>query len=491
MKKTTIIVFLMFGLSILLSSCNASEKEMTGTSLDPKNPVLITLWHYYVGDNKIALENLVDRFNQTLGVEKGVIVVPEAKGSVIELEDAITKSANGVINSEPMPDVFSAYPDKAFEIRQLGKLCDLSAFFSEDEKLSYVKEFLEEGMFDDTSLFIIPVAKSTELLYVNATSWREFTASSRMNQEKLTTWEGVYEVARAYYQWTDAKTPEKRWDGKSFLGFDSVANFIIVGNHQFGCELIDSEKQQVVLDRAILRKLFDSYYTGMSLGYFNAVGKFRSDDIKTGDLVAYVGSSSGAVYFPTWIEQNNQQLPIELLPLPYPNFNGENVCAIQQGAGMCVTKSTPKEQEGAVEFLKWFTAEEQNLKFTMTTGYMPVQSSAYQTAKFDEQLSKLETGDRIKQNVASVYGIVSDQVIGEDTYAVRPFEESYEVRILFQDTLIRMAESGRNTADSLKHQGMSENKIVAALDLDACFDQWMNQICKNLDSWGVSYSEKT
>lgn len=490
MKRKIKTVLLIFFVSILLSSCTASNKEKSSTSLDPQRPVLITMWHYYVGDNKIALENLVDRFNQTVGMEKGVIVVPQAKGSVIELEEAITDSANGAMNAEPMPDIFSAYPDKAYEIDKLGKLCDLTAYFSKEERDLYVKQFLEEGMFDGKRLLIIPIAKSTELLYVNATAWNEFSFSRDLNQESLSTWEGAFETARAYYQWIDHKTPGTMWDGKSFLGFDSVANFIITGNKQLGIDIIDSNKQQVVLDHKILRKMFDTYYGGMCLGYFNAVGKFRSDDIKTGDIVAYIGSSSGAVFFPTWIEKNNKQIPIEFLPLPYPTFDGGKYCAIQQGAGICVTKSTREQEEASVEFIKWFTAEKQNLEFAMTTGYVPVQSSAYQSAEFESQLRKLQSGDHMQQNVASVYEMILDQEIGQDTYAVKPFAESYAIRVLLQNTLINLTNEGCDVADSLKAKGMSEKAILASLNLDSHFEQWLHQICTELDELGVSYIEK-
>ncbi|PKM42225.1 MAG: sugar ABC transporter substrate-binding protein, partial [Firmicutes bacterium HGW-Firmicutes-6] len=122
MKRKIKLVGLVLSVLILLTACSAGEK----TALDPKNPVSITLWHYYVGDNKIALETAVDAFNKSVGSEKGVVVNAVAKGSVSELEKAVTDSAKGVINAEAMPDLFSCYPDKALEINELGKLCDLN-----------------------------------------------------------------------------------------------------------------------------------------------------------------------------------------------------------------------------------------------------------------------------------------------------------------------------------------------------------------------------
>ena len=39
---------------------------------------------------------------------------------------------------------------------------------------------------------------------------------------------------------------------------------------------------------------------------------------------------------------------------------------------MIVTKSTKEKEYASVEFLKWLTAPEQNIKFVSETGYLPV-----------------------------------------------------------------------------------------------------------------------
>lgn len=491
MKKKLLAVCLGMSLFILLTACSSGKIGGQGKSvLDPKNPISVTLWHYYVGANKTALENEVDQFNKSEGSEKGVVVNAVAKGSVAELEKAVTDSAKGVINSEPMPDLFSSYPDKGFEIDQLDKLCDLNDYFSKDEQELYVEEFLNDGKFHGERLLSIPIVKSTELLYVNKTAWNEFAAATGLNEKKLATWEGVYEAARAYYQWTDAQTPETPWDGKSFMGVDSVANFVIIGNKQLGVEVIDGKDQKAVLNHADLRKIFDLYYGGMSLGYFNAVGKFRSDDIKAGDLIAYVGSSSGAAYFPAWIEKNNTQAPIDFLALSYPVFNGGTPTAIQQGAGMSVAKSTPEKQEGAALFLKWFTSEEQNIPFAMTTGYLPVEIAAYKNSEFNASLESMRSGETAEKNVAVVYEIALNQIMESQTYSSTPFNGSYNVRTILEKSLMTMGESGRQSAGALKEQGMTEVEILQALDMDARFNEWLTSIRSQLDGLNIPYTEE-
>lgn len=456
--------------------------------LDPKNPVTLTLWHYYIGENQQALEEVVSRFNQTLGMENGVIVTPVAKGSIAELEEAVTNSAMGVINAEPMPDIFSAYPDKTMEIDALGKVCDLTPYFSAEEKALYVEDFLQDGIFSEDRLLLVPMVKSTELLYVNATAFEEYAGANGASLTDMETWEGVYETARAYYQWRDAQTPETAWDGKSLMGFDSVANYIIIASRQMGLDVIDSSGSKAALQEDVLRRLFELYFKGYSLGYFNAVGKFRSDDIKAGELVAYVGSSSGAAYFPTWIDKDNTESPIGFAPMPYPVFQGGTPCAIQQGAGLCVASSAPQKEAGAALFLQWLTAPQQNISFAMTTGYLPVQKASYESQEFEEALATLRGGGQAQQNVAGVYEIALHQITKAETYAAKPFTGSYEVRSILQSTLMDAAQAGREEADKLKTQGLTEEEVLAGLDLDARFAAWLQELHTALDGKGVAYS---
>lgn len=478
---------LLAALFLLSAGCTGKNTEASG--LDPSNPVTLTLWHYYVSENKQALENAITQFNQTIGIEQGVIIDVVAKGSIAELEKDVTASAMGVINSNPMPDLFSSYPDKALEIDSYDMLCDLNEYFTEDEKNMYVANFLADGVYDNDRLLLIPIAKSTELLYINDTAWSEFSLASGKTDVDLATWEALYDTAKAYYQWIDSQTPDSPWDGKGLIGFDSVANYIIIGNKQMGVDIIDGKGEQAVLNRDSMRRIFDVYYKGIALGYFDAVGKYRSDDIKSSDLVGYVGSSSSAAYFPTWIEKDNTQAPIDFLPLAYPVFSGGESYAIQQGAGMCVAKSTPQKQAGAALFLKWFTSTAQNIEFAMTTGYLPVRKDAYDSPEFNTVLTDLRAGGAAEQNVAGVYEIALHQITQSNTYAFIPFTGSYDVRSTIQSTLMNLAAEAKESCAQEKAQGLSEEEILESLHMDARFEDWLTAIGTQLGQMEINYSE--
>lgn len=490
MKSTYLSLILVF--CLLLTACStppiadASNKQ-DSFKLDPKNPVKITLWHYYIGENQQILEAMLEEFNQGPGAANGVIIEGIAQGSIAELEEAVSNSAKGVINSQPMPDIFSTYPDKAIEIDALGMIADLNAYFTEGEKAAYNPDFLAEGLASDNRLLILPIVKSTELLYLNASAWEDFSHQTNTPIENLSTWEGLAQTARSYYQWTDAQTPDLAWDGKSMFGLDSIASYVLVANKQLGNDMIDAKTKSVILDMSILRTIFDIYVKAMAMEYFNASGKFRSDNIKSGDLIAYAGSSSSAAYFPLWIEQNNQRQNIDFMALTYPTFQDGQPAVIQQGAGMSIAKSDPKRETAAALFLKWFTQEEQNGHFAMNSGYLPVKKATYTSQNFKLSLENLAQGNTNQKNINAVYQIALNQIIHDQSYAAKPFAGSYKVRFILQSSLSSAAEDAKIYVLSLKAQNKSEAEIDSALDMDSRFEAWLTNLKEMLSNANIAY----
>ena len=181
------------------------------------------------------------------------------------------------------------------------------------------------------------------------------------------------------------------------------------------------------VDEDVMRRLWDNYYVPYVNGYFGAYGNFRSDDIRSGDIVACVGSSSSATYFPGEISRDDgSTYPIEGMVLPLPNFAGTEPMAVQQGAGMVISRSTEERERAAAEFLKWFTAPEQNLRFASASGYLPVTVQANAAAAV---LAAAEAAGQQMNDVLRESLEVGVEITGTYTlYTSRPFENGYAAR---------------------------------------------------------------
>lgn len=467
------------GLAIILvvSLQGCGKKSL----LDPKDPVSLTVWHYYNGSQQAAFDALVEEFNETVGQEKGIYVQGYSQGSVPDLESAVRDAIDGKVGADSMPDIFSSYADTAYEVEQAGALANLSDYLSEEELAQYVDSYLEEGRIAaDGTLRIFPTAKSTEIMMINKTDWEPFAAATGITLESMETIEGVVAAAQAYYEWTDGLTPETPGDGKALYGRDAVANYFIIGMQQMGVEIFQVENGEMTLHvpKEELHRLWENYYVPMVKGYFGAYGSFRSDDVKTGDILAYTGSISSAMYFPDQVELDNGSHAIDYMVMAAPIFQGGKNYAVQQGAGMVVSKSDEKHEYAAVEFLKWFTQAENNLRFGCVSGYLPVRKEANSSEKLDQVIAKQEllVAPKTYDCLTTIFDEMSDITL----YTNKSFKNGSAARKVLEYHLADKASEDRAAVAALLEQGESLEEAAGPYVTEEAFEAWYDSFCEAL-----------
>lgn len=467
---------------MVLAVSGCAEKSKYG--LSEKDPVVINIWTYYNGAQKTVFDKKIQEFNESLGRDMGIVVEHSNRGSISELTQAVDDSMEGHAGAEPLPDIFSAYADTAYHVNQKGMAVDLSQYLTSDEIAEYVDAYMEEGRLgSDGGLRLFPIAKSTEVLALNKTDWDKFSEAVDVSEESLATWEGIAETAKLYYEWTDNQTPEPE-DGKAFFGRDAFANYMIIGSLQLEHEIykVDNENAQLDFDEDTMRRLWENYYVPYVNGYFGSYGKFRSDDMKTGDLLAYVGSTSSITYLPSTVEkEDGTKYEIESRQYPTPNFQGTEPCAVQQGAGMLVVKSEEKREYAAVTFLKWFTEVEHNTEFSLASGYLPVRKEALQ--KENEELQSAVGGTLSPLSLESV-GIGMKIVDTYRLYTTKAFEDGDKARDILNTTMDQKAAKDRAQVVAHISSGMSREDAVKPFITDENFEQWYQDTKRQLVAIG-------
>ena len=449
---------------MLLSGCGAASSS--AVKLDPQDPVNITIWHYYNGAQQLAFDKLVEEFNDTEGRERGIYVEAHSQGNVSDLETKVLDAFNKTPGSEVPPDIFSSYADTAFTLDQMGLAVDLSPYLTEKEKSAYIAGFLEEGdLMNNGELKVFPIAKSTELLYLNVTDFVPFAEATGVTYADLSTVEGLNEAAHKYYDWTDAQTAAPN-DGKALYGRDALTNYLLCGAQELGTTIFDAENGVMTLhfDKPTLRKLWDNYYVPYIKGWCSASGKFRSDDIKIGSLLAYVGSSSSASFFPTQVlTSDTESHGIEMAALPCPSFAGCEPVAVQQGA--------------CVAFLKWFTQPENNLQFSVQSGYMPVTYAANSISALEN--SGLTVSDRIHK----VLSLSIDAIDRSKLYTTHAFPDALRARNTLQYALEDRVTADHATVLERLAAGQTPEEAEAEFLTDAYFDAWYDQTLAALSAF--------
>jgi multiple sugar transport system substrate-binding protein len=355
----------------LLTGCRAKG------GLDPKNPVELTMWHNYGGVMKDTVMTLIDEFNDTVGRERGIKITVTAIAASKEQNDKLTLIAEEVPGAPEMPDIVTAYPSMALTLKDAGFLAELDEYFTRDELDAYLPRFIEEGRLLDGKLYVFPIAKSTEALFVNKTFFERFSAATGVTLDSLATFEGLAVASIKYYEWTDGQTPDMPNDGKAFFTADSWYNIAQVGTAQLGSAFLGDGRLNI--DAGNFKRIWDFSVPPALNGGHAVIDSYSSDYYKTGEIAACIGSTAGVLFYgDTVIYADNTSEAIESIVLPYPVFEGGQKIALQRGAGMVVAKSNPTKELAASIFLKWLAAPEQNMRFVSETGYLPVTKQAFE-----------------------------------------------------------------------------------------------------------------
>ncbi|HBP38372.1 MAG TPA: hypothetical protein DD640_06470, partial [Clostridiales bacterium] len=318
----------------------------------------------------------------------------------------------------------------------------------------------------DKGLYILPVAKSSEVIVLNLTAWEEFAAANPRFADPaatLATWESVGLAAESY----------RNWSGQAMIGLDSLANYLIAGCKQLGVDLLQvtNGQGQINFDREALHRLWDIYYVNTVQGGFAAYGDYRTDDLASGQLIAGAVSSASGSWLPEQAWLNGKQRDVTWLALPYPVFRDAQAVCIQQGAGMAVTRSNSKQEAAAVIFLSWLTRPEQNVTFAISAGYLPVtQSGLHSQLLQDSMLDLGQSGTYLCLNA------FLNQLSVSQLHFAPAFAESQDIRALLENSLAKFAAEARKTWENQAANGTCTEKLQTLLCTEAAFEKWYSQL---------------
>lgn len=430
-------------LPAMLSGCTQNDQP------SPRDPVTLTMWHVYGSQTESPLNTVIDEFNHAFGYAHGITVNVVSVTSSSAIDAALSASVNGEPGAEALPDLFTAYPRVA-EIVGLDKLLSWDDYFSEEELSAFHAEFLSEGYFGE-HLLMLPIAKSTEALFLNKTLFDRFCADVGMTYTDLATFDGVFETARTYYDWSG---------GQNFLQINDYYHYAYVGMKAQGSELIRGGRLRLDEEafEAIWRPLAETaIYGGICLDEGYAASRW-----KTAEIIANTGSTADVLYQPTEvIYSDNTTEAIESAAFPYPCFNDETYGVIYRGGGLFAVKSEDERRNRAAYlFSKWLTEREHNLAFVSNAGYLPVTDDAFSALFADLGAIK-------KENYRDVYTAVETMLDSYTFYALPLYDNASSVQLTFEENVNKVLSAAHNQYRKLVSEGEPPQTVLDALVEDA------------------------
>ena len=412
----------------------------SGTLLDPKKPTTLTMWHVYGEQVNSPMNEIIEQFNSTVGKDKGIIINVTLMSNASQIGKKLKDAQTGKAGSKEMPDLFFCHSSDA---RGLGanNLLNWNDYFSTSELDKFVPDFLSDGMVDD-KLVVFPVSKSTYMLFIAGGVFDRFAADKDVSLSDLETWKGFFSVAEKYYEWSG---------GKPFCAIDYLIRIAEL------CAISDGENISYKDgwydgDNTALLKAYDMFATSIAKGHIVVSDLYSNTQVMTGQTCCGIGSSASVLYYNDEITYpDNTSEAMKLKVLPMPQQTGKQKVATQSGVGLCAYKTTDRKAEAATVFARWFTEEQRNVDFVLSTGYMPVKTGAF--AKIGEKPFKSEAYRSLYQALTTTVETCS--------FKREPGFEGYYTKVYALYEKIRTIQS---TLKTRYEKGATCEQIVAEME---------------------------
>ena len=347
---------------LALAGCGGSK-----TLLSPKDPTMLSIWHVYGEQADSPMNRLLTEFNDTVGREKGILLNVTNMTNSAAIGGQLQDAKAGKPGALDLPDLFSAHSADASALG-IENLVDWNDWFTAEDMAAYVPGFVQDGIIDGKQV-VFPVSKSTQLIFLNGSQYARFAADTGAQLSTLATWDGFFEMAGAYRQWSQ---------GKPFCALDYPLRLVELNALEQGSgELYKGSWYD--LTNETFRASWMEFARALVQGDILISDLYSNTQVMTGETLAGLGSSAAILYYNDFVTYpDNTTEPTDLLLAPLPHAAGTATPLMPQaGVGLCAFKTTDQKAEAAAVFLRWLTEQQRNLEFAANTGYMPVSSAAF------------------------------------------------------------------------------------------------------------------
>jgi multiple sugar transport system substrate-binding protein len=339
--------------ALLVAACGgATEQPSQGQLGALHQKVTITFWEAMAGGAlKPALESITNAFNQS---QPNVTVQLQAYPDYGTLR---TKTLAALAAGTP-PTMAQCYENWAAKYNQSHALADLQPYITAKDGLyqqslnDIFPIFLQDGKLAGKQ-YMFPFNKSDSVLYYNAS---QGAAPS--------TWDQLFANARK-------ATTGGHWGMDASSSLEGIFESMV---RDYGGTILSSDQTRAAFDSQAGQKALQLWVDGVKDGSIHVIGgdKYDDADFGSGNAAFSVGSIAGYSYKAQAI---GSRFTMKTAAEPggpsgaHPQVFGTNVCVFGE--------ASRAEQQGAFQFIKYFTDTAQTRQWSEKTAYVPVRQSAY------------------------------------------------------------------------------------------------------------------
>ena len=349
------------------SAEQATTSESSDVVTTISNPITIEFWHSFSGDVQLpVIEGLVKEFNDTVGKEKGITVVPVAQGSGPQLYSKVI----GAIKAGDVPAVAMTKVIYNEDYVTADASVDLTPYINDSEVGitdfdDFFPAFQEESMgYSKEGIYSLPLAKNVDVVYYNA----DFFAENGLVPPR--TWDELEVVAQKIYDLT----------GRAAFGYDNLSYLFQNLCYQYGGAYTNNKGDLLFLEDNAWLEGVTNYADKVWAGIWRTAGEdyFFSGPFARQTIMMYVGGTVESTY----INMKNPEFKWSASPIPQANPDKPHALSYDHVIAALSLDGYTEETYAAWEFIKFITSTEASLKITTGTAYMATRNSVLETEEY-------------------------------------------------------------------------------------------------------------
>ena len=339
------------GTDNIASGINQTQKDD-----DMKGKTEVDFW-YSGGKTAVkVVQDIVDDYNES---QNTYFVKTVTQADYSETYEKLQAAIAGNV----APDVVLLESDSARGLSDKNLVVDLSEKMKKDNDFNeddYVSTFFEQGKDDNDKIFGIPAYGTTQVLYYNKNAFNK----AGIDPNNIKTWQDLAQAASKIkndgeytYGW------EPMWGADNLIDA-SLSNGGTIFSED-GKKVTINSKEWVEVWSNFEKWIHDDKTMAIHSGGQGWEYWYKTiDDVIQNKAGGYTGSSGdqadldfsivGAIEQPSWKDGTESKPVARALMLSV------------------LAKSSEEKQAGAYDFMKYFTNVKSQAKWSMSTGYVPV-----------------------------------------------------------------------------------------------------------------------
>jgi multiple sugar transport system substrate-binding protein len=449
-------------------------------------PVSISFAYCSTNEDTEALINeMVERFNRSVGKDVGIVVEARNYKSIDYYSSLVSDYIVGGVTNAKISDINMVNYETAYLAKTMNRIASIDDYLEAEELSEFITGYLERGRYtSDSKRFVFPMSNDTKIIYVNNVQWERFKeANPEYDESVFETWEDLVEVSMRYYDWTDSLTPDIEGDGKAFLAFDSLSDYIFTSSNQLMNSIIQPGHKEVRinLDKRALYRLWEPVYKGFIYGGISIQRRENKPELMTnGEIVCYIGSTKDVDEFPLAFIFMDKVGETKLKVYDFPTFRNQRKVSPMEGEGVIVLKSDSKKEFACFFFLDWLVTQNEYVQMCYNEMVMPVKHDSfyceYATTLVENGLKAKEA---MKKHRAIVFEAASQQVLEGEPYAPVAFSKSHMFKQEVEDSFYDNVFAGIMEVDRLIEKGHDRKVSVEQVLSNDLFEIWFQRV-KNI-----------